>query len=157
MCISACIAALALALFLGVWYQPPYFAAGGADELTLLLVGVDLCIGPLLTLIIFRSGKRGLKFDLTIIGVLQLAALIYGCHVVLQSRPVFLVGVIDRFVLVSANEILDSDLAEGKKPAFRKRSWAGPVLVLAEQPHDEKEKSDIAFSAMNGRDRKSTV
>src|SRR5690349_3518054 len=92
-------------LLLGLWYPPPYFHAAGADELMLLLVGVDLAIGPLLTLIVFRSGKRGLRFDLTAIAVLQTAALIYGLSVVLKSRPIFLVSAMDHFVLVAANEI----------------------------------------------------
>src|SRR5262249_35748019 len=99
--ISAIIAIAVGALLFGVWYPPPYFHAAGADELVLLLVGVDLAIGPLLTLIVFRPGKWGLKFDLVAIGVLQSAALIYGMSVVLQSRPVFLVGVFDRFNLVA--------------------------------------------------------
>lgn len=150
--ISAVIGCSALALFLRVWYPPPYFLAAGADELTMLLVGVDLCMGPLLTLLVFRSGKWGLKFDLSVIAILQTAALIYGCSVVLQSRPVFLVGVIDRFVLVSANEISDNDLGDGGEPQFRTRSWTGPRLVVAEQPTDEKTRSDLAFSALAGRD-----
>jgi hypothetical protein len=150
--ISAVIGCTALLLFLFIWYPPPYFGAAGADELTLLLVCVDLCIGPLLTLIVFRSGKWGLKFDLAAIAVAQLSALVYGCHVVLESRPVFLVGVLDRFVLVSANEISDADLADGQQPRFRKRSWTGPKLVIAEQPATEKERSDLAFSALDGRD-----
>lgn len=150
--ISACIGVLALILFLVVWYPPPYFRAAGANELILLLVGVDLSIGPLLTLIVFKPGKWGLKFDLAVIGVLQFSALVYGSHVVLESRPVFLVGVLDRFVLVSADEILDSDLVKGQEPRFRQRSWTGPVLVLAEQPKSEQERSDLAFSALSGRD-----
>jgi len=36
-------------LLLGVWYPPPYFHAAGADQLILLLVGVDLVLGLLLT------------------------------------------------------------------------------------------------------------
>jgi hypothetical protein len=150
--ISACIGVLVGILLFGVWYPPPYFHAAGADELILLLVGVDLALGPLLTLAIFRSGKRGLKFDLTVIGLVQSAALIYGMFVVLQSRPVFLVGVLDRFVLVSANEIANADLARGNEARFRLRSWTGPELVATEMPTDPKERSDLAFSALSGRD-----
>jgi len=150
--ISATIGVIVGVLLFGVWYPPPYFHAGGADELMLLLVGVDLTLGPLLTLIVFRSGKPGLKFDLSLIGIVQSAALVYGLSVVLQSRPVFLVAVPDRFVLVSASEISDADLAEGKEERFRFRSWTGPQLVAAEIPTDPKEKSDLAFSALSGRD-----
>ena len=140
------------ALLFGVWYPPPYFHAGGADELILLLVGVDLAIGPLLTLIVFRTGKRGLKFDLAFIGVAQSVALIYGMSVILQSRPVFLVGALDRFTLVAANEISDADLAQGHEARFRSRSWTGPVLVAAALPTDPKERNDLVFSAFSGRD-----
>src|SRR5262245_26907069 len=95
--ISAVIALLVGALLFGVWYPPPYFHAAGADELVLLLVGVDLGIGPLLTLIVFRSGKPGLRFDLWVIACAQTVALIYGLSIMLQSRPVFLVAAFDRF------------------------------------------------------------
>jgi len=139
-------------LLFGVWYPPPYFHAGGADELVLLLVGVDLAIGPLLTLIVFRPGKRGLRFDLVAIGVLQTAALVYGMSVILRSRPVFLVGEPDRFVLVAANQITDVDLAQGHEPTFRLRSWTGPQLVAATLPTDVKERNDLAFGALAGRD-----
>ena len=71
--ISLAIGLLVGALLFGVWYPPPYFHAAGADELILLLVGIDIVLGPLMTLVIFRSGKRGLKFDLTVIGLVCLA------------------------------------------------------------------------------------
>jgi hypothetical protein len=150
--ISAVIALLIGALFFGLWYPPPYFHAAGADELVMLLVGVDLGIGPLLTLIVFRSGKRGLRFDLSVIAVLQTAALIYGLFVVLQSRPVFLVAAVDRLVLISGNEITDDDLKQGAEPEFRSRSWTGPRIVAAVMPTDPKERSDVVFAAAYGRD-----
>lgn len=151
--ISVVVAIIVGCLLFGVWYRPPYFHAAGADELILLLVGVDLCIGPLLTLIVFRSGKWGLRFDLTVIGLIQIVALVYGMSVILQSRPVYLVGVVDRFVLVSANEITDADLAQGKEERFRSRSWTGPRLVAVELPKDPKELNDLTFSTgAGGRD-----
>lgn len=139
-------------LLFGLWYPPPYFHAAGADELILLLVGVDLTLGPLLTLVVFRSGKRGLKFDITMIGLAQSMALIYGMSVVLQSRPVFLVGAVDRFVLVSANDITDADLEQGREAQFRSRSWTGPRLVAAEMPSDPKERDELMSLALAGRD-----
>ena len=150
--ISATIGVLTLILLFGVWYPPPYFHAGGADELVLLLVGVDLTLGPLLTLVVFRSGKRGLKFDLALIGLMQAAALVYGMNVVLATRPIFLVAVPDRFVLVSANEITDADLALGSEERFRSRSWTGPRLVGVEFPTNLQERNDLVFAAAAGRD-----
>jgi hypothetical protein len=150
--ISISIAVAIGVLFLFVWYPPPYLHAAGADELIVLLVGVDVAFGPLLTLIVFRSNKPSLKFDLTVIAIVQLVALVYGLNVVLQSRPVFLVAVADQIELVSANELEASDLAAGKKPEFQTLSWTGPRLVGAQLPADAEERSTVAFSAALGKD-----
>jgi hypothetical protein len=150
--ISAAIGLIVGALLFGLWYPPPYFHAAGADELILLLVGVDIVLGPLLTLIVFRTGKRGMKFDLWAIGLTQSIALIYGLAVVLESRPVFLVGAIDRFVLVAANEISDADLAKASDAVFATRSWSGPRLAIAELPADPQERSRLVVESMSGHD-----
>ena len=150
--ISVCIAFAALGLMLGVWYPPPFFHADGAGKLELILVGVDLSLGPLLTLIIFKSGKKGLRFDLAVIATVQAIALVYGMSVVLRTRPVFLVAAVDRFVLVSANDLSASDLAGGSKPEFRRRSWTGPRLVAALLPANATERSQILTSSLAGKD-----
>lgn len=150
--ISVFIGICAMALLFGVWYPPPYFSAAGADQLALLLIGVDVVVGPLLTFIVFKPGKKGLKFDLFVIAALQLCALVYGLHTVAVSRPVFLVFAVDRFELVAANQIADADLKQGTEERFRRRSWKGPLLVYGEMPTDPKERGDLAFSALGGRD-----
>ena len=152
LCISIVIGLVAMTLLFGFWYPPPYFSAAGADQLALLLVGVDVGIGPLLTFIVFKPGKKGLTFDLFVIAALQLGALVYGLHTVAASRPVFLVFAVDRFELVAANQIADADLKQGKEDRFRRRSWKGPLLVYGEMPTDPKEHGELAFSGAEGRD-----
>ena len=149
--ISIAIGLLAAALIFGLWYPPPYSRATGAPELVMLLLGVDLVLGPLLTLAVFKSGKKGMKFDLAVIGLLQATALIYGLSVVARARPAFIVGAIDRFVLVSANDLDAKDLAEGK-PGFRSLPWTGPRLVGVELPPISKERDDLTFSGLAGKD-----
>ena len=143
--ISFAIGLIVGALLLFVWYPRPFFHAAGADELVLLLVGVDLVLGPLLTLILFRSGKWGLKFDLAMIAILQSAALIYGLSIVLKARPVFLVAVVDRFSLISANDLDPADLAKGSQPEFRSLSLTGPRLVGARIPSTWQERNKVLF------------
>jgi hypothetical protein len=150
--ISVTIGLIVGALLFGVWYPPPFFHAAGADPLVLLLVSVDIVLGPLLTLVVFRSGKRGLKFDLTLIAVVQSVALIYGLSIVLRSRPVFLVAAVDRFSLVSAVDIDDADLAQGTKPEFRSLSWTGPRTVGAQLPSPGKARTEVLFSSLKGKD-----
>ena len=78
--ISAAIGVGVVALMLFVWYSRPYFTAMGGDTLILLLIGVDVVIGPLITLTIFDPKKKGLRFDLSVIAAVQLAALAYGAQ-----------------------------------------------------------------------------
>jgi hypothetical protein len=147
--ISVLIGLIVGALLLFVWYPPPYFHAAGADVLMLLLIGVDIVVGPLLTLIVFRTGKRGLGFDLTVIVIVQLVALVYGLQVMLQSRPVFLVAVVDRFSLVSANDLDPKDVADAVNPAWRSLSWTGPRTVGVALPEGE-ERNKLAFQSIGG-------
>jgi hypothetical protein len=146
--ISACIGAIVVALMLASWYPPPLFEAMGGTGLALILVGVDVVMGPALTLIVFRSGKPGLKFDLAAIAVLQLAALVYGCHVVAQARPAFIVFVKDQFQVATVAELEPELLAEAKYPQFRAAPWSGPVLVFGDWPKEEAEQRRLADAAL---------
>lgn len=150
--ISVAIAAAALALMLLVWYPHPLFRAAGGDDLLLLLVGVDVVIGPLITLIIFRPGKRGLKFDLAAIGTLQLAALLYGMSIVYLARPAFIVFAKDRFEIVTAVEMEEKDLRASRHPEFSRVPVGGPVWAYGEFPADPAERSKLVESALAGRD-----
>lgn len=95
--------AAALLVFL-VWYPYPYREISGGRELFMMVVAVDVVMGPLMTLTIFNL-KKPMKErcrDLAIIGLLQLAALAYGLWTVSVARPVHLGYEIDRFRVVHA-------------------------------------------------------
>ena len=148
--ISAAIAAAVVTLMLAVWYPQPYFAAMGGDTLIMLLIGVDVVVGPLITLIIFDPKKKNLRFDLAVIAVLQLSALAYGCSVMFDARPVYNVFVVDRFETVAANPIDAASLAAVKTDEFRTLPLGGPKVIAARQPDTPERKAEIVMSAMNG-------
>jgi hypothetical protein len=150
--ISLAIAASALALLLLVWYPGPLFEAAGGFDLLLILVGIDVIVGPLITLIIFRPGKRGLKFDLVAIGVVQLAALVYGVHIMFLARPAFIVFVKDRFEIATAVELEAGNLAAAKWPQFSKPPITGPLLAAADFPTDPDERNRQLDLALAGFD-----
>ena len=150
--ISLAVAVCAGSLIFFVWYPPPYFTAAGGSTLTLLIIAVDVVIGPALTLCVFKSGKKGLRFDLTVISLLQVAAFSYGMYVIAVARPVFIVAAIDRLILVAANSLDDADLAAASWPEFRTRSWFGPRLVGAVPPQSGQEAIDMAISGTLGKD-----
>jgi len=135
-----------------VWYPPPYFQVAGGNTLMLLIMGVDVVIGPILTLAIFRAGKRGLRFDLIVIALMQALAFSYGFHVIAIARPAFVVAEVDRFVLVAANELDDKDLGEAIQPQFASRPWTGPRMVGVRIPETGREGLDVAMSGLAGKD-----
>ena len=150
--ISLVVAAVVGSLIYFIWFPPPYFQVTGGNELIVLIMSVDIVIGPLLTFTVFKHGKKGLRFDLSVIALLQAAAFCYGFWVISNSRPVFVVARLDRFIAVAASELADDDLAAAKDPAFAHRPWTGPRLVGAVSPTDPKDKQDLLFSGLAGKD-----
>lgn len=150
--ISVLIGLAAAALIFGVWYPRPYSQAAGAGELVLLLLGVDIVLGPLLTFVVFKSGKKGMKFDLAVIGVLQACAFLYGASIVVRARPAFVVTAVDRFMLVAANDLDPADLAKAKLSEFQTIPWTGPRLVGTELPTDPSARNKMLLNGIAGKD-----
>lgn len=150
--LSATIGTLVLAAMLLVWYPGAYFAAAGGEGLLLILLGVDITLGPLLTLVIFNPRKRLnlIRLDLSVIAALQLAALLYGVGVMFAARPVYLVFVVDIFEVVSAPQIDPDELAKAARP-FDTLPITGPRVVGALKPKDRKEAERIMFLEVGGR------
>ena len=131
--------------------RPAAVVMAKADRLLMLIGGVDLVVGPLLTLVVYKANKRHLKFDLAIIGLIQVVFLSYGLYTIWNSRPVFLVAVPDRFELVFANEITPKRLAEAKIERFKTLNFGKPILVGAPMPSSIKERDEIMNSAVTGQ------
>lgn len=98
--ISVLVAGISLFLIFGIWYPAPLHRALGVGELVILMLAIDVILGPLLTLVLAKEGKKGLKMDLVLIGMVQLSALFYGLYTVNQGRPVAIAFDINRFEIV---------------------------------------------------------
>jgi len=152
--LSALIATTVVTVMLLVWYPPPYFRVMGGTGLMKILVGVDVTLGPLLTLIVFNPAKKTLKLDLSVIATLQIVALAYGVWVMFEARPVYAAFAVDRFEVVSANQIEPEDLAAAA-PEFQSLPLTGPRVVGIRYPDKEKnpeEWNKLSFSAVAGKD-----
>lgn len=151
-CISLAVAGLVYLAVRFFWYPGPLFEVAGGLELLLLVISVDVTLGPLITLIIYKPGKRGLKFDLWVIGVLQVSALAYGLWSIAESRPVYITFVKDRFELVRAGELDDADIAKGA-PGFQGLSWFGYRLAGAQLPKDPRDQvKHMDLAIVGGKD-----
>ena len=133
--VSLLVALGSAALVFGLWYPMPYRAMQGVGSIYLLILVVDVVCGPLLTLVMAtpKKSRRELFFDLGIIGLIQVAALLYGMHAVWIARPVVLAFESDRLVVVTANEIDKSGLS--KAPEGLRQLKNTGVLEVATRQH----------------------
>jgi hypothetical protein len=131
------------------WYPLALLPMAKADELLMMVGGIDLIVGPLLTLIVYKHGKKTLKFDLTVIALIQSVFLGMGLYTLFQSRPVYLVATDHMFNMVFANEILKDDLNKAQSK-YQTLSISKPKLVGAVLPSDLKERNRITLSALGG-------
>lgn len=145
--ISIIIASLSMSLVYFIWYPAPLAVATGVMHIFLLMLCIDVVMGPLLTLLVYKTGKKTLKFDLTIICLLQLAALTYGLFTVYQGKPAWLVYNADRFDLVRINEI-DMRKIEKAQSKYQDASFLFPNWVAALPPKNINDRNTITFEAV---------
>lgn len=146
--LSATVALIALALIYGLWYPGALAVAQGVSKLVLILIGVDVVIGPLITLLVYVPGKKSLLFDLMFIAVLQTVALFYGLQAIHGGRPAYVVFSVNRFDVVAYQDVDRNSLGHAAPPSGI--SCWGPNWAGARMPDDPKKRSDILFSALQG-------
>ncbi len=145
--ISVLVFSLFLSLVFFIWYPWPFNYTQGIGEIVYLMAGVDVVLGPLLTLIVYKAGKKSLKFDLSVIAAVQIAALIYGGAVIYKERPAYIVYNVGMFdvVTISDVDISNSDIKEQSVGILNR-----PIFVFAEKP-EGKEGNDLLFLVLEGK------
>ena len=154
--LTASATALALvwaALYLG-WYRWPGWYMTGMLHIVLLMVGVDVALGPLLTLVVASPGKahRVLARDIAVIVTVQLTALVYGATVLWQGRPLYYAFSVDQLQIVQASDLDAADIALGRQrnPAFTPHWYSLPRWIWAPLPEDEQARAAIVAGTLTG-------
>ncbi len=152
--ISFVLGTLAFLAVYFVWYPHAFWEMSGGRSLFFLVLSVDIVIGPMITFTIYNAKKsrRALAFDLTVIGLLQTAALCYGVWTIAQARPLFAVFNVDRITVVTASDVTQSDMSAAERPEFRSIPWSGPKLIATRHAKTSDETLDRVSSATAGRD-----
>jgi hypothetical protein len=150
---SAAVAAAGALLIFKVWYPAPFDVIAGGTTLFLLLVSVDVVLGPALTFVAASPGKprREFRNDLAVIVALQIAAFAYGVYTIALARPVFESFEVDRFHVVTAGDVESDQLAKAP-PELRSLPWTGPKLIAAVKPTDPAEQLKSMELGMAGLD-----
>lgn len=153
-CITLFFAAIAAGIIFLLWFPGRLSGMVGGTALFGLVIGCDLILGPLLSLVIFdrKKPRKELVLDYTIIGLIQLVALVYGVSVVADSRPLFIAFTRDRFEIVTAIELSGADLVDASKAGFRADMWSGPKLVTVRRAENSGERQEMLFSGLSGKD-----
>ncbi len=150
-CISLAVASLAALLVFLVWYPWPYREISGGRQLFLILVSVDVVLGPLITLMIFNRAKprRELVRDLAIVGLIQLSALGYGMWTVFVARPVHLAFEFDRFRVIHAVDV-PVELLDRAPPQLRSLPLFDRPVVAVRQFKSANEQYEATMAALGG-------
>lgn len=144
--ISLLIALASLYLVFYVWYPTPFDVALGVGHIILIMLAIDVTLGPLLTLILAKEGKKGLKFDLVVIAIVQLSALFYGLYSVEKGRPVWVAFDHSRFELVQKFMIdREKDKNVATPPDYQKEGWGTPPWISVRPPKDREEQDEWMF------------
>ncbi len=147
--ISFFIALIVVGIVFFIWYSSPLAKAVGVTHIFLMMLAIDVIIGPLLGLLVYKEGKKSLKIDLGIIILIQIIALGYGVYSIAQGRPAWLAYNVDRFELVRNNEILTEQITQAR-PQYQQPSWLKPQFVGVEFAKDKNIRGDEMFAEVLG-------
>jgi hypothetical protein len=149
--LSAIVAGLTALVVFALWYPYPYREVSGGRELFMLVVAVDIVIGPLITFAVFNRTKpvAELKRDLAVVCLLQLAALCYGLWTVHLARPVHMVFEYDRFRVVHQLDI-PAEILDKAPPGIDVAPLGGPTVIALRPFHDARENSEMTMQALGG-------
>ncbi len=118
-----------------IWYPDDLFWMDGGWQGLQIIAPIDLVLGPALTLCFYRPWKKHLKFDMTAIAAVQIAALGYGVFAAYNQRPAAIVFAENRFETLALSEYRAASkemLENGIEPvSLREFDSRMPVVVHA--------------------------
>lgn len=142
-------------LYLG-WYRWPGWLLTDVSHVVIVMVGVDVVLGPLLTFVIARGTKprRELTRDIAVIVAVQLCALIYGTTSLWNGRPMYYAFSENVLQLVQAYDIDAQEWALGREqnPELAPHWYSLPRWIWAPLPEAAGERKKIVAAAISGGD-----
>jgi hypothetical protein len=142
-------------LYLG-WYRWPGWYLTDVTTVVLVMVCVDVVLGPTLTMIIAneKKSRRELTRDIGIIVAVQLCALTYGSVQLWNGRPLYYAYSEGLLQLVQAYDI-DTDearLGREQNPGLAPHWYSLPRWIWAPLPQNGEEAKKIITSSITGGD-----
>jgi hypothetical protein len=117
-----------------LWFPQPFLQLDGTWMALMMLAGVDIIIGPLLTLLLVSSkkSKRELSLDMAVIVIIQISALTYGLMQIEKERLIALVHYDGVFHLVP-KKVLTAPLNNTKVIPELSLYQGIPLVMISEK------------------------
>jgi hypothetical protein len=152
--------AVVLTLILGTlyfgWYRWPGWYLTEVTKVVLVMIGVDVVLGPTLTFVIANKSKprRELVRDVGVIVVIQLCALMYGTASLWSGRPLYYAFSESVLQLVQAYDIdgKEAELGREQNPSLAPHWYSLPRWMWAPLPLDPETRQKILSAAISGGD-----
>jgi hypothetical protein len=136
------------------WYRWPGWFLADVSQVVMVMAGVDLVAGPLLTGVIASPAKprRVLARDIAVIAAVQLLALGYGAVSIWNGRPLYYAFSETVLQVIQAYDIEPDEAALGrqKNPDLAPHWYSLPRWIWAPLPKDSKESDKIVAAAVSG-------
>lgn len=142
--VSAILAILIILWVFFIWYPSPLAKAVGVTHIFMMMLAIDVILGPLLGFVVYKEKKKTLKFDLTVIIIIQILALTYGVFNIAQARPVWIVFNEEQFELIQANSIIKENLDKARSD-FQVIPWLKPQYTATEPSLNKDERNSNSF------------
>lgn len=153
---SATVLTLILGCLYFGWYRWPGWYLTDVMQVVVVLICVDVVLGPTLTLIIAnqKKSRRELTRDIGIIVAVQLCALTYGSVSLWSGRPLYYAFSENVLQLVQAYDINanEADLGRQQNPSLAPHWYSLPRWIWAPLPQDPAEREKIFAAAVSGGD-----
>ena len=132
-----------LYLIIFVWYPSYYFHVDGGNRAILTIFFVDVVLGPGLTFLVFKQGKPSLKFDMSVIVILQVLALSWGIKSVYTERPALTVFFDGEFSCLKYSDVAYIDLEN-----LKLENKGPPLLAVLPRPNTYSEYQAMLIEAL---------
>jgi hypothetical protein len=126
-----------------VWFPHSFLELGGFTRTALMLIFADLILGPLLVFIVFKEGKKYLKFDINVLLSIQIIAFLFGAYSLYLKHPAYAVFKHDRFILTNVSHLYPQP---GLQEQLTKTVFSKPHLVMTSLPENMSERMNLMMN-----------
>lgn len=141
--LSIILVTLTISAIVYFWYPLKYIGITHFKNIAVLIISIDLVLGPLLTFVVFNPNKKSLRYDLAIIVAIQLSALGYGAYALYETHPLYVTYSQGGFKLINAKDVQPEDALY---PEYNISKLQSAKLAYVEYPNDLKSALSVAVA-----------